>query len=139
MEVTDYIVKYMSLDPWKGGACQESLTYELDVKAIRRSPIVLSYTIQQDPRQASADLYLRIGTETVPMEREIGEMNPSESVIYTNKVDITRYINQSGPYKFTFTLKTENPIMENTWLLKEIKVVGVEGNLFSLPSRTQPQ
>ena len=128
VEVTDYIVKYMPLDPWKGGACQESLKYELDVKAIRRSPIVLSYTIQQNPRQASADLYLRIGTETVPMKREIGEMNPLESVIYTNKVDITRYINQSGPYKFTFTLKTENPIMENTWLLKEIKVVGIEGN-----------
>ncbi len=128
VEVTDYIVKYIPIDPWKGGAREESLTYTLQVKAVRRSPITLSYTIQQNPRQATADLYLQIGTEMVPVERKIGKTQSLESVIYTNTVDITRHIQQSGEYKFDFKLKTENPIMGNTWLLKEIKVVGIEGN-----------
>ena len=129
VEVTDYIVKYMPLEPWKGGASQESLTYKLDVKAIRRSPMTLNYTIQQGIRQATADLYVRIGTKTLRVKREIGEMNSPESVIYTNSVDITRYINQSGEYKLTFMLETKKPIMENTWFLKQIKVVGIEGNV----------
>ena len=139
MEVTDYIITYLSSDSWKGGASEQPLTYQLDVEAIRRSPIVLSYTIQQDPYQATATLNVGIGKETIHIQKEIGEMNTSESVIYSNDIDITRYIKQPGRYELTFTLKTKKPIMENTWLLKEIKVVGVEGNLFSLPSRTQPQ
>ena len=129
VEVTDYIIEFSPYVYWKGNSSEQSLICRFDVEAIRRSPILLRYKIQQDMRQPAANLSINIDETSVTQRPiPIPKASATTDVIISKAVDITLHINRTGQYKLSFTLKTEENVMENAWLLKNIQIIGVEGD-----------
>ena len=125
--VTNYAIEIFPVEPWKANGSEQSLAYRFCIEAIRHSPILLEYKIQQTRYQPTADLVVNMDKGLV-YKQKITESNALEAVISVEK-DITPHINRTGQYELTFTLQTtKDPIRENTWFLKKIKIVGVEGD-----------
>ena len=125
--VTDYIIESFPRAYWKANGNEHTLTYEFDVEAIRRSPILLRYKIRQDPDQAKASLSININKQK-GVTQAIGNSKSMDPVTISGEIDVTKYINRTGKYEITLTLKSTENIMENTWFLKNIQIIGVEGD-----------
>lgn len=123
--VTDHIIELYPYVYWEEKGKDQSLTYQFDVEAIRRSPILLRYKIQQDARQPRATLIIDIDRSKVTQE-SIPAASLTKDVIISKDVDITSHINRIGQYELRFTL--EPKLLANTWLLKNIQIIGVEGH-----------
>ena len=125
VEVTDDIIASAPFAYW-GVNGNERLPYRFKVSAIRRSPILLRYEIQQDSGQPAANLVIKIGKKQVG-QKQISNAPPRTDALISGEVDITSRINCPEQYKLTFILKTDGAIMEKAWLLQSVQIFGVEG------------
>ena len=128
VEVTEYIMEFSPRVYWKSKGNEQSLTWEFNVEGIRRSPILLQYKIEQSFGQPAATLSINIDKKPVPSLKPIPKAPLTTAASISEEVDITSHINRTGNYEITFTLKTKEDIVERAWLLKNIQIVGVEGD-----------
>ena len=123
VEVTDFIIESSPRVHWKSTGGEQIFIFSFDVDAIRRAPILLRYEIEPAIYVLEADFYISIGGKRVQPVLAAQGLIP-------NEIDITKHIKCPERHELIFTLKPKEEISRSgkNWSLKNIKIVGVEGN-----------
>ena len=132
VEVMDYIVTSSPRVYWQPSDDDKTLTYRFDVEAIRHSPLLLRYKIQRDfqEKQPATTLIVSIDKKALHTQKiGAGPQHVTDPVFISGEINVTKAINTPRVYTLDFMLQTQD-LPENTWLLKTVEIVGVEGAFF---------
>ena len=113
---------------WQGNTFTQTLTYRLKVEELFRDNITLRYEILQDTARVGAFLSIAINGTNVVRDRAIGAVQPAEMLLVADDVDVSSIITAPGNYELSLTLEVVN-VMEDTWLLRKLTLIGVEGTI----------
>ena len=113
---------------WQGSTFTQTLSYSLKVDEVFRENIKLRYEILQDTARAGAFLSITINGISVVQDRTIGAVQPNETQIIGDEIDVSSVITAPGNYELSLTLQIVN-VMEDAWLLRKLTIIGVEGTL----------
>lgn len=113
---------------WGGNTFTQKLVFRLNVEEIFRENITLRYEILQDTARAGAFLSIHINNTPVIHNRAIGTVQPAQELLIADDVDVSTIVSSTGSYEVTLTLEIVN-MMEDSWLLRKLTFIGVEGTL----------
>ncbi len=112
---------------WPALDSKDKLAYNVNIRSVTSSKILLYYDITQDKAQFDAFLSIEINGAVVLRETAIGAEQPSTAKRTKGDIDVTGVITGPGRYVVTFYLLMPGSVVKDGWLMNEAKITGVQG------------
>lgn len=113
---------------WQGNTFTQTLKYRLNVEEVFLDNIRLRYEILQETARTGAFLTISIDDTRIVRNRDIGVVQPDGPLLIADEVDVSSILQSPGVYELTLSLEIVN-VMQDSWLLQKLTIIGVEGSL----------